>query len=167
VQEELVSQGLARVYSFPDNRSCIAELLARENEARAKRLGVWGSRAYRVQSADDLHRLGRLTQSYQLVEGTVAKVGEGGGRICLNFGDDWRSDFTISIDRKEIPAFAAAGIDLKVLAGKKVRCVAGSSGCNGAMIAATHPEQLELLPDAPASGDAMPTSPSPTTPALN
>jgi hypothetical protein len=95
VQEELVSQGLARVYSFPDNRSCIAELLARENEARAKRLGVWGSPAYRVQSTDDLDRLGRLTQSY---------------------------------DRKEIPAFAAAGIDLKVLAGKKVGCVAGSSG---------------------------------------
>jgi hypothetical protein len=89
------------------------------------------------------------------------------GRIYLNFGDDWRSDFTISIDRKEIPAFAAAGIDLKVLAGKKVRVRGWIEWRNGAMIAATHPEQLELLPDAPASGDAMPTSPSPTTPALN
>ncbi len=62
--------------------------------------------------------MGRLTHSYQLVEGTVAAVGEGGGRIYLNFAKDWRSDFTISVDRKDAPAFAAAGIDLKALAGQ-------------------------------------------------
>ena len=43
LQEELIAKGLARVYSFADNRACVAELLARENEARDKRLGVWGS----------------------------------------------------------------------------------------------------------------------------
>jgi hypothetical protein len=47
-------------------------------------------------------------------------VGEGGGRIYLNFADDWRSDFTISIEQ-DVPALAAAGIDLKGLAGKPVR----------------------------------------------
>jgi hypothetical protein len=30
LQEELVAKGLARVYSFPDNRACVAELLARD-----------------------------------------------------------------------------------------------------------------------------------------
>jgi endonuclease YncB( thermonuclease family) len=148
LQEELVSEGLARVYSFPDNRACIAELLAREREVRAKHLGVWGSSAYRIESADNVERLGRLTQSFQLVEGKVAKVGEGGGRIYLNFADDWRSDFTISIERKDVPAFAAAGIDLKGLAGKHVRVRGWIEWRNGPMIAATHPEQLELLPAA-------------------
>ena len=85
LQEELVAKGLARVYSFPDNRACIAELMAREREARAKRLGVWGSSAYRIESALDVKRLGRLIHSYQLVEGRVASVGEGGGRLYLNF----------------------------------------------------------------------------------
>jgi endonuclease YncB( thermonuclease family) len=147
LQEELVSEGLARVYSFPDNRACIAELLAREREVRAKHLGVWGSSAYRIESADNVERLGRLTQSFQL-EGKVAKVGERGGRIYLNFADDWRSDFTISIERKDVPAFAAAGIDLKGLAGKHVRVRGWIEWRNGPMIAATHPEQLELLPAA-------------------
>ena len=41
LQQELLAKGLARVYSFPDNRACLAELLAREREARAKRRGVW------------------------------------------------------------------------------------------------------------------------------
>jgi micrococcal nuclease len=157
LQEELVSEGLARVYSFPNNRACVVELLAQESEARAKHLGVWGSSAYRIQSADDVGRLGRLTQSYQLVEGAVAKVGEGGGRIYLNFGDDWRSDFTISIDRKDVPAFAAAGMNLKGLAGKRVRVRGWIEWRNGPMIAATHPEQLELLPDLGVSGQVSGT----------
>jgi micrococcal nuclease len=146
LQDELVSDGLARVYSFSDNRACVAELFARESEARAKHLGVWGSSAYRIQDAGDVERLGRLTHSYQLVEGTVVKVGGGSGRIYLNFADDWRSDFTISIERKDIPAFTAAGIDPKQLAGKQVRVRGWIEWRNGPMIAATHPEQLELLP---------------------
>jgi hypothetical protein len=36
--------------------------------------------------------------------------------IYLNFGD-----VIISIDRKHVPAFPAAGIDVKGLAGKRVR----------------------------------------------
>jgi len=153
LQEELVAKGLARVYSFPDNRACVAELLARETEARAKRLGVWGSPAYRIQEALDVERLGRLTHSYQLVEGTVASVGEGGGRIYLNFAKDWRNDFTISIERKDAAAFTTAGIDLKGLTGKRVRVRGWVEWRNGPMIEATHPEQIEILPDARAFSD--------------
>ena len=43
LQEELVGKRLARVYSLPDNRAFTAELLAREKEARGKRLGLWSS----------------------------------------------------------------------------------------------------------------------------
>ncbi len=149
LQHELVGQGLARVYSFPDNRACVTELLASEADARAKRLGVWGSPAYRIESADDLERLGRLTQTYQLVEGTVLSVGQGAGRVYLNFARDWRSDFTISVERKDVGAFTAAGIDLKALAGKRLRVRGWVSWWNGPMIEATHPEQIELLTDGP------------------
>ena len=158
----LIAEGLARVYSFPDNRACVTELLAREAEARAS-LGVWSSSLYRVVSALDVKRSGRLTHSYQVVEGTVATVGEGGGRIYLNFAKDWHSDFTISVDRKDAPAFAAAGIDLKALAGKRLRVRGFLGWRNGPMIEASHPEQIELLPDA--SKQDMPP-PRPTAPAI-
>jgi micrococcal nuclease len=127
---------------------------------------VWGSPAYRIESADDVKRLGRLTQSYQLVEGKIAKVGEGGGRRYLNFADDWRSDFTISIERKDVGVFTSAGIDLKGLAGKRVRVRGWVEWRNGPMIAATHPEQLELLPDASAAGETKPAPPPPGAPGL-
>ena len=85
LQEELVGKGFARVYSLPDNRACTAEFLSREKEARAKRLGLWASSAYRIEDAVDAKRLGRLIHSYQLVEGTVLDVGQGSGRLYLNF----------------------------------------------------------------------------------
>ncbi len=161
LQQALIAKGLARVYSFPDNRACVAELLAREAEARDKRVGLWGSSLYRVASALDLKRLGRLTHSYQLVEGTVASVGEGGGRIYLNFAQDWRRDFTVSVDRKAAPAFAAAGIDLKGLAGKRLLVRGFLAWRNGPMIEASHPEQIELLPEGPQRPKPPPQPPGP------
>ncbi len=160
LQEALLAQGLARVYSFPDNRACVGELLAREREARAKRLGLWASYAYRIEQALDVKRLGRLIHSYQLVEGTVASVGEGGGRVYLNFAPDWRSDFTISVERKDVSAFAAAGIDLNTLAGTRLRARGFLAWRNGPMIEASHPEQIELLPASPRER-APPPQPGP------
>jgi micrococcal nuclease len=74
-------------------------------------------------------------------------VGQVAGRIYLNFAEDWRRDFTVSIERKNADAFAAAGIDLKGLAGKTIRARGWLQWRNGPMIEATHPEQIELVPD--------------------
>ena len=79
----------------------------------------------------------------------MAAIGEGRIRIYLNFARDWRRDFTLSIDRKNEAAFAAAGIDLRALAGKRVRVRGTLIWRNGPMIEADHPEQIELLPDSP------------------
>lgn len=146
IQEEMVAKGMARVYSLLDNNACVPELLEREKEARAARLGLWGASIYRVIAAGDLDRLGRLIHTFQLVEGTVVAVGEGAGRLYLNFAQDWRSDFTVSIARKDIGAFAAAGLEPFALAGKQIRVRGTLIWRNGPMIEASHPEQIELLP---------------------
>ena len=52
VQQAMLAQGQARVYSFPDNRACLAELMAAETRARAGGLGIWGDSYYRVRRAD-------------------------------------------------------------------------------------------------------------------
>ncbi|HSD92032.1 MAG TPA: hypothetical protein VLB11_03290, partial [Methyloceanibacter sp.] len=114
--------------------------------------GAWVSgrtSAYRIVPALDLERLGRLIHTYQLVEGRVVAVGEGRIRIFLNFAQDWRRDFTLGVERKDLKVFAAAGIDLRGLAGKWVRVRGTLLWRNGPTIEATHPEQIEPLPDAP------------------
>src|SRR3972149_1966862 len=51
LQEELVAKGLARVYSLPDSRACIAELMAQEREAGGKRGGGGGAAGSRAAPA--------------------------------------------------------------------------------------------------------------------
>ena len=141
LQQALIADGWARVYSFPDNRACAAELLATEVDARGKRRGVWGASVYRVRDATDVKGMDRLMDSYQLVEGVVRAVGEGGGRLYLNFGDNWRGDFTVSIERKHmkhIEAFVTAGIDPSRLNGKRIRARGWLQWRNGPEIRATH-----------------------------
>jgi len=146
LQQELVKQGLARVYSFPDNRACVAELLMLEAEARTAKRGIWSSWAYRVLDASDAERIARL-HSYQLVEGVVAETGEVRGRLYLNFTQDWRTDFTIAVKPKDVASFAEAGLDLKSLRGKRVRVRGWVQWRNGPMIVANHPDQIEILPE--------------------
>ena len=153
LQDALIAQGLARAYSFPDNRACVGELSLREAVARKAERGLWAVSAYRVRDAADADDLGRLVHSYQLVEGDVAAVGEGAGRVYLNFGEDWRKDFTVSIERKDVGQFAAAGVDLKGLAGQRVRARGWLQWRGGPEIRASHPEQIEVLSDGETARD--------------
>ena len=41
IQGAMLRRGMARVYSFSDNRSLVAEMLAIEGQARAARRGIW------------------------------------------------------------------------------------------------------------------------------
>jgi hypothetical protein len=90
--------------------------------------GSWYSSAYRIEDAGDAERLGRLIHSYQLIEGTVLNVGEGSGRLYLNFAGDWHSDFTISIARKDAVPLPPPGSIRRRLPASACACAAGSPG---------------------------------------
>jgi hypothetical protein len=142
VQRILLSQGLARVYSFPDNRALVAEMLAAERAARAAGAGIWANQFYAIRSPLDLTRdLG----TFQLVEGRVVDTARVRGTTYLNFGADWRTDFTIVVGHKHRAAFDEAGVDLLALKGRSVRVRGWLDRRNGPMIGATHPEQIEVL----------------------
>jgi endonuclease YncB( thermonuclease family) len=46
VQGEMLRRGMARVYSFPDNRKAVARMLVLERQARAEKRGIWGHPFY-------------------------------------------------------------------------------------------------------------------------
>jgi hypothetical protein len=142
IQGELLLAGMARVYSFPDNRAVVAEMLAAEGRARRARAGIWGDRWYAVRAADDLVR---DVGSFQLVEGRVVDAADVRGTVYLNFGADWRSDFTIKVAKHSRKSFDAAGFDLQALEGRIVRVRGWIDAYNGPMIETTHPEQIEVL----------------------
>jgi endonuclease YncB( thermonuclease family) len=142
VQAEMLRLGMARLYSFADNRSRLDELFAAEREARDGKRGIWAHPYYRIRAPDQL--TGDV-DSFQLVEGTVQRVGSSGGRIFLNFGSDPKTDFTAVIQPGQVKSFAAAGLDPMKLSGARVRVRGWIESRNGPSIQITHPEQIERL----------------------
>ncbi|MBT4738856.1 MAG: thermonuclease family protein [Rhodospirillaceae bacterium] len=145
LQLRMIELGMARVYTFSDNRRLAAALLVAERAARKTRKGIWSLDYYAVRSADP-STLARDFGTFQLIEGTVSDVAKVRSRIYLNFGDDYRTDFTISIDRAAWPLFEEVGLDPLSLAHRSVRVRGWVKDFNGPLVDVTHPEQIEILP---------------------
>lgn len=145
VQRQMIADGLARVYSFPDNRSCLAELLAAETTARTMKLGIWADPYYTVRRADRPQALVERAGQYELVEGRVLLAEKSGGRVYLNFGRYWKEDFTAVIDGRALGLFADSGLDPLVLETALVRIRGWVDDRDGPRIEVTHPEQIEVL----------------------
>jgi endonuclease YncB( thermonuclease family) len=146
VQGELISGGFARVGDHVGDRACAAELLNRENAARQAKLGLWANPYYDVLNAetpaDVLAHRGR----FALVEGTVVSVRESGATVYVNFGRRWSEDFTVTVLKRNERNFATAGLDLKSLAGRRVRVrgwIEQRGGAGGPLVEAARPEQIE------------------------
>lgn len=142
IQGELLRRGLARVYTFSDNTARSARMLTLEDETRKAGQGVWNHDYYRVL---DTEETGAAISSFQLVEGVVVDAAKVRGRAYLNFGPDYRSDFTITISPRDMRTFRQAGVDPTTLEGRRVRVRGWLKSLNGPMIEVTHPEQIEVL----------------------
>jgi endonuclease YncB( thermonuclease family) len=143
LQGALLDQGFARVYSVKDNRACGAELLAREGMARAAGRGLWALSDYAIRRADALGAadIGRFV----LVEGTIRAAAVFDDKAYLNFGADYRTDFTAIIEAPDLALFQAEGYDLKGLRGQPVRLRGWLQRLNGPMMTISHPEQIEKI----------------------
>ncbi|MFQ5957822.1 MAG: thermonuclease family protein [Alphaproteobacteria bacterium] len=144
IQGELLRRGFARVYSFRDNRARVADMLALEREARAAKRGIWSHPYYAVRSGDKARNV--PLDSFEIVEGRVLAAAVVNGRAYLNFGDNWRTDFTASVAPRDRRAFEREGHDLLALEGRVIRVRGWVKLRNGPMIEVTHPEQIEVLP---------------------
>jgi endonuclease YncB( thermonuclease family) len=141
-QAELVNQGLARVATRTDMRRCATALLQREATARKAKRGIWANEFYRVRKPDELKPdIG----TFQLVEGKVISARIGRERTYLNFGADYRTDFTITIAARDKKRLAKEGIDPASWNGKTVRVRGWLTLLNGPEIELTHGEQIEVL----------------------
>lgn len=146
VQGEMLARGLARVYSFVDNRALVAEMLARERAARAAARGIWTLEAYQPRDAVALAADSEgFLDRFEVVEGQVINAAEVRGRGYLNFGEDWHSDFTASLAPEVMRRFAAAGIAISDYQDRRLRLRGWIKSYNGPEIEITHPEQIELL----------------------
>lgn len=145
VQGEMVARGLARTYSFFDNRKCVRDLQRLEARARSDKLGIWKRDYYGLRKSSEPEQLLKLVNSFQLVEGRVVDVARVRGRIFLNFGQNYREDFTAVIAPRDVRRFGRGPIDPMSLKGATIRVRGWVENYNGPSIDVTHPEQIEVL----------------------
>jgi endonuclease YncB( thermonuclease family) len=143
IQGEMLRTGFARVQTWRDDHDRSTAMLALEAEARAAKKGLWAEPYYAVRTP---HTLGAAMGSFQIIEGRIIDTALVRGRVYLNFGADWRKDFTISIAPKDTRSFKRAGIVLAGLAGVRVRARGLVRSQNGPILYLDHPAALEILP---------------------
>ncbi|MEL7028996.1 MAG: 2-vinyl bacteriochlorophyllide hydratase, partial [Pseudomonadota bacterium] len=143
LQEALVEAGAVYVRTSLDARAGAPLLLALEDEARSAGRGLWAARRYRPRKASEVEM---PTRDFAIVEGEVAEAADVRGRVYLNFGADYRSDFTISLAPKTAKLFRAEGVAPLAYEGRRVRVRGWVDSFNGPLIEATHPEQIEVVP---------------------
>lgn len=144
IQSELLGRGEAMASPAMTDASCFAALLAAEAAARTARRGIWaGSAALKnaERPADILAGKGR----FGVVEGTISSARLAGATFYVNFGRRWTRGFAVTISRRMMASFEAAGIDLKSLKDKKVRVRGWIEQRGGPRIEASHPGQIELI----------------------
>lgn len=152
VNAALVREGFAHVYTFADNALHPKELLAEEAKARQAKRGLWALPQWQVRDAATCCAKGDIG-TFKLVEGRVlgtARVKTRRGmRTYLNFGRDWRTDFSVAIDGRDDKYFRQSGLKpgypATLYNARRVRVRGYLQPVNGVLVRVTHPAQIEIL----------------------
>ncbi len=157
VQGAMLQRGLARAYALVGNAPCVAAMIALESVARDASIGLWAEPVYAIRAADDVNNLLRLAGTFQVVEGRVSAVSDTRGTTYVNFGEDWRQDFTLVVRQPMRRALATADVPLERVAGTLVRVRGWIERRGGPMIELSHAGLMEMLPEAAQAARAAKT----------
>jgi endonuclease YncB( thermonuclease family) len=144
VQSQLLEQGDALVSSTVTDKECALSLTAAEASARRARRGTWANPAA-IKATESPGDILAMIGQFILVEGKVLSVRQAGATTYLNFGRNWTRDFAVTISRRMISAFGAAGIDLKSLENRRIRVRGWVEARGGPRIDVLRVGQIELV----------------------
>lgn len=143
VPARLVEDGLVMVWPDPAAPELSDELLPAEEGARAAKKGIWADRQITVKTPETVTL---FLDSRQIVQGRVESVTLKKDNLYINFGKDWKSDFTIGVPADLQRTLTRQGLSLQSLAGKTVRVRGWVRYYNGPFIGLETASQLEILP---------------------
>ena len=91
--------GTVRVFPEPGAAADrIALLLRAEDAARTSAAGHWADGRFAVRPVNSDEEV--ATDRFDIVQGAIRRVTPIGGRLHLEFGEDWRTDFTVGLESR-------------------------------------------------------------------
>lgn len=138
----LLSLGLARVRTTTTTPDMAYAMYAHEDRARQDKIGIWALENYAVLPAD---KPDAFMEGYQIVQGQVRGVARRTTNVYMNFGNNWRKDFTVQIKPQSLREFRRKNMDPFTMNGKTIRVRGWVSFYNGPYIEIDHPEAFEIV----------------------
>lgn len=162
VQGMMLQEGLYRVRTTKYSPEVADIMYNLEHTARLSQVGIWAKKGGVVRTANDITP---QDTGFSIVEGEVQKVARVRNDVYLNFGDNWKTDFTIGVPSALVRQFNKNGINLNDLSNKSIRVRGWVRDYNGPYIELSHMQQLEIAPSSN-TGDVttLPSAP-PSLPA--
>lgn len=143
VQARMIENGHLLVAAEIDDQPCARFLRSREARARKAGRGIWAEPAA-LKNAEMPGDILAVVGQFAVVEGRVLSVREAGATLYINFGRRWTRDFAVTISRRNLAAFEAAGVPLKSLDRRRVRVRGWVERRGGPRIHASSAGQIEV-----------------------
>lgn len=142
VQGTILRLGLARVKTEKTNPELADQMYKLEDQAINESIGLWSKKDYKIQSAENLEW---AIGTFQVVQGRVHSVSMNQNRTFVNFGSDWRTDFTITIPPSQMRIFYSNETTPQGWNGKMIRARGWISALNGPSMEINHPQAVQLI----------------------
>lgn len=142
VNGALVENGYARAMPSDTNGEHTKTLYALEDKARAAKLLLWTDKGWPVLTPE---RAGEGMGEYRIVQGTVQSAATVKNNLYLNFGKNWKEDFTIMLTPAIRRELARHGIDPLALTHKTIRARGYIRDYNGPFMELENALRLEIL----------------------
>jgi len=144
VQALLLSQGEALFSAAVTDKDCASVLSSAEAAARRAKQGTWADPTA-IKNAESPGDILAGTGQFLVIEGRVLSVRQAGATTYLNFGRSWTRDFAVTIPKRVLPAFEAAGIILKSLENRRIRVRGWVETRSGPRIEVLRVGQIEVV----------------------
>lgn len=140
LQELLLEAGGARVHPQSDDFALIERCFAAEARARTAKAGLWALRRFAPLNANE----GPQFSGFQIYEGAIVSASDRKGRVFVNFGADFRSDFTATVRAAAFRRWKSPP-ELSALAGRRAEVRGYVERINGPSIELKHELQFRLI----------------------
>lgn len=134
MQEALLTRGDALIY---DMAATPAAWIQAEKLAQQQKRGLWAEKGWIIDADSAFDALGK----FRLVKGTVTRTYKGRDTYWINFGQDWKTDFSIAIPKR---AWRSFGDRLEVAPGSTITARGVIELDNGPMLTISRPEQMQI-----------------------
>ncbi len=142
LQEQLIAQGYGVWSGAPDYPPALRQRLVQaEKSAAIEKLGIW--RSFKIINANQPTRQFWNGQ-FIVAKGVIREVFRGASATYLNFGEDWRNDFTVAIPSWSRKKFERGDWKIENLKNRSVTVRGLVRFYNGPYLELDFPEQLEI-----------------------